>query len=279
MINPTSYYTVQGWMISELGLKGNALAAYAIIYGFSQDGVSEYAGSSRYLCEWLGCSKKTILTVLAELTEKGFLSKKTILQNGVTLCNYVAVRPVQSDSADPGVKITPPEKNLHQGGVKITPPPEKKLHQGGENITPHISRDNNREINIEIKESISAPAAPDAPPPPEEEKKEPVKHHHGEYKKVMLTNEELDKLKAEFPKDWKERIESLDAYIASKGAKYKSHYVTIRNWAKRDEKEQQAKAQAPATRGRPRSGTVGPNGVVYDPSKTDLDKYFRGGTA
>ena len=37
MINPNAYYTVQGWMLSDLGLKGNALAAYAIIYGFSQE--------------------------------------------------------------------------------------------------------------------------------------------------------------------------------------------------------------------------------------------------
>lgn len=109
-----------------------------------------------------------------------------------------------------------------------------------------------------------------ANPSPVKEEKGPVKHHHGEYKKVMLTDDELAKLKAEFPNDWAERIARLDEYIASKGAKYKSHYATIRAWAKRDKQQ----APAPATRGRPRSGNVGPNGVAYDPSKTDLDKYF-----
>ena len=115
MINPNAYYTVQGWMLSELGLKGNALAVYAIIYGFSQDGASEYAGSSKYLCEWLGCSKKTILTTLADLTEKGYLRKKIIDQNGVKFCNYVAVRRPRKIEKQPGAEIAP------GGGEEITP--------------------------------------------------------------------------------------------------------------------------------------------------------------
>ena len=60
-----------------------------------------------------------------------------------------------------------------------------------------------------------------------------VKHKHGEYKNVLLTDDELGKLQNEYP-DWKERIERLSEYIASKGVKYKSHYATIRAWAKKD---------------------------------------------
>lgn len=60
-----------------------------------------------------------------------------------------------------------------------------------------------------------------------------VKHKHGEYTNVLLTDDELDKLKQEYP-DWKERIERLSSYVASTGKKYKSHYATIRNWARKD---------------------------------------------
>ena len=70
-------------------------------------------------------------------------------------------------------------------------------------------------------------------PPPPPDKPKPVKHKHGEYKNVLLTDEELDKLQAEFP-DWQDRIERLSAYVASTGKKYKSHYATIRNWAQKD---------------------------------------------
>ena len=59
------------------------------------------------------------------------------------------------------------------------------------------------------------------------------KHKHGEYKNVLLSDEELEKLKTEFT-DWAERIERLSEYIESKGAKYKSHLATIRSWARKD---------------------------------------------
>ena len=71
------------------------------------------------------------------------------------------------------------------------------------------------------------------PPPPPSEPEKPVKHKYGEYANVLLTDEELSKLKTEYP-DWEARIERLSSYIASKGAKYKSHYATIRNWARKD---------------------------------------------
>ena len=64
-----------------------------------------------------------------------------------------------------------------------------------------------------------------------------VKHKHGEYNNVLLSDEDLEKLKAEFT-DWEERIERLSAYMASTGKAYKNHLATIRNWAKRDETSQ-----------------------------------------
>ena len=35
-VNPENYITVQGWMVTDLNLKGNELLIYACIYGFSQ---------------------------------------------------------------------------------------------------------------------------------------------------------------------------------------------------------------------------------------------------
>ena len=63
--------------------------------------------------------------------------------------------------------------------------------------------------------------------------KKPTTHKYGEYSNVLLTDEELEKLKTEFP-DWKERIEKLSSYVASSGKSYKSHFATIRNWARKD---------------------------------------------
>lgn len=85
------------------------------------------------------------------------------------------------------------------------------------------------------KESIvedSMPESDDSEPSTKPSK--PVKHKYGEYRNVLLTDEELEKLKDEYF-DWEERIERLSSYVASTGKSYKSHYATIRNWARKDQ--------------------------------------------
>lgn len=57
---------------------------------------------------------------------------------------------------------------------------------------------------------------------------------YGKYGNVKLTDTDLSKLKAEFPADWRERIDRLSTYMDSTGKSYKNHLATIRNWARRD---------------------------------------------
>ena len=61
------------------------------------------------------------------------------------------------------------------------------------------------------------------------------KHKYGDYENVLLTDEELDKLKSMFP-DWEQRIQSFSEGIAMKDYKYKSHYLAIIKWAKNESK-------------------------------------------
>ena len=62
----------------------------------------------------------------------------------------------------------------------------------------------------------------------------PIRHKYGEYSNVLLSDDDMDKLKAEFPADWQQRIQRLSEYIASSGKSYKNHLATIRNWARRE---------------------------------------------
>lgn len=75
-----------------------------------------------------------------------------------------------------------------------------------------------------------------SPEPEKEKPKKPVKHKYGEYNNVLLTDEELEKLKGEYP-DYLDRVERLSSYVASTGKSYKSHYATIRNWARKDQQQ------------------------------------------
>lgn len=54
---------------------------------------------------------------------------------------------------------------------------------------------------------------------------------YGEFKNVKLTKEEYAKLEKS---NLLLYIEKLSSYIASKGKRYKSHYATILNWARKD---------------------------------------------
>lgn len=65
-------------------------------------------------------------------------------------------------------------------------------------------------------------------------KEKPAKHQHGKYKNVLLSDDELEELKKEFPVDWQERIERVSEYCASKGRAYKNYLATIRAWARKD---------------------------------------------
>lgn len=80
--------------------------------------------------------------------------------------------------------------------------------------------------------SIIPPISPNGDIVPLEGER-PRKHKYGEYKNVLLADDELEKLKAEYA-DYLDRIERLSSYIASTGKVYKSHYATIRNWARAD---------------------------------------------
>lgn len=73
-------------------------------------------------------------------------------------------------------------------------------------------------------------------PAPKEPKEQ--RHKYGEYGNVLLTDTDMSKLKAEFPKDWSQRIDRLSEYMESTGKGYRNHLATIRAWARKDAKEE-----------------------------------------
>lgn len=262
MINPTNFYTVQGWMLADLGLKGTELATYAIIYGFSQDGKSEYAGSSAYLCEWLGCTKKTALTTLAALTEKGYLRKREIIQNGVKLCAYVAIRTPQKQQEQPGEEITPGAgKNLHQGGEEITPGRCKNYTGGGEEITPNNKLDNIAISNIKyIVDYLNKKAGTRYKPSSKETQKH-INARLAEGYTVADFMQVIDKKCAAWKGDAK-----MEEYLRPStlfGTKFEG-YLNAPAAAPQPARPAGRGYGVPAA-------NIGPNGIAIDPTKNDLD--------
>lgn len=91
-IKPNSYYSIQYWMINELGLKGLELSIYAIIYGFSRDHCGAFTGSRSYLADFTNSTKAGVDKALKSLIQKNLLEKKDFVNHGIKNCIYVAKR-------------------------------------------------------------------------------------------------------------------------------------------------------------------------------------------
>ena len=118
VVKDENFYTVQGWMRNKLGLRGNALDIYAIIYGFSQVSHQEFTASINYLCEWLGVSRPTVINTLKDLVDSGYLTKESTELNGVIYNRYTAVVP---DFTGGKEFLLPQSKNFTGGSQEILP--------------------------------------------------------------------------------------------------------------------------------------------------------------
>lgn len=87
-VSNVNHITIDGWMVNELDLKGNELIVYALIYGFSQDGQSEFYGSRSYIANWCNTSLPTIDKALNDLISKGYIIKRTEEINNLTFNRY-----------------------------------------------------------------------------------------------------------------------------------------------------------------------------------------------
>ena len=120
------YITIQGFMISELGLSGNDLLIYALVYGFSQDGESEFYGSLSHLSEMLRLDRRTVIRVLDRLVEQRLVRKRSGEINGVHRCFYsaCAADDVHTSEHAPivGSGKMPPVAKCHQDSGKMPPP-------------------------------------------------------------------------------------------------------------------------------------------------------------
>ena len=156
-----SYITIQGWMLTDLKLKGNELQTYAILYGFSQAEGQYFEGSLQYVADWINGTRRTALNCLQSLADKGFITKNESIINGVKFCKYKCV-PLEALGVE---MLSVVVKNFHQGGEKSSPGVVKNFHQGGEKSSPNNIEDNIASNNKEKIDNTGAPAPIPSHPP------------------------------------------------------------------------------------------------------------------
>lgn len=87
-----NYITVPGFAIVELGLSGNELLCYSLIYGFTQDKETEFKGSLYYISSALNVTRQNAKKIIDRLIDRGLIEKREMFFSGVKFCHYVANR-------------------------------------------------------------------------------------------------------------------------------------------------------------------------------------------
>ena len=144
-IRADNYIMIQGWMVTELELKGNELMIFAIIHGFSQDGETRFTGGLQYLADWTNSTKQGISKNLKSLVNKGYIAKEEKIINGVKFCEYYATKFNEVlNKVELGMQqsLTPMQQSL-TGGIK------QSLTNNEDNI---INKNINNISNIDKKD-------------------------------------------------------------------------------------------------------------------------------
>lgn len=187
---------------------------------------------------------KNVGVVLQELLEAGIIEKND--SDEIKLTNFEKWQTAEKTKSEidreyylKNKKLkSESQRNLSENSAEI----KRNLSEQSEKISENSAKiptlEIDKEIDIEKDKDINSFSN-------EKEytrAKNSPKRKFGSAGNVLLTDDEYTKLKARFI-DADERIENLSLGIASKGYKYKDHYATILNWARRDAEKQTAQPQ------------------------------------
>lgn len=215
MADNNTYFLVFSWMPNQLGLKGTERDVFAIIYGFSQDGVNKFTGSLNYISSFLKVSRQSVINALASLVEKDYIIKEQSVINNVK-CNSYKV------NLEVVKKIDRVVKKIDKGSQKTLQGWSKNLTGGSQKTLPNNILDN-IDDNILIRENAHT-----------------QKKAYGEFKNVLLSDDEYKLLIEQFGNP-EQLIKRLDEYKEQSGKQYNSDYMAIRKWVVEAVKEDEAK--------------------------------------
>lgn len=147
-MNDDNYIVVPIRFLKVLGLKGNELLVFSLIYGFSQDGESVFMGSIKYIQETLNLSRETVRTVLNSLVKAKLIVKIDKEINGVKFCDYRANLKGMQEISIPYKKQVRGMQEISMGGIPKTCP---------HNIDIHNIEDNNKSTKVDSSQTSLRP--------------------------------------------------------------------------------------------------------------------------
>lgn len=150
-VKPENYIVIQGFMLTDLHLKGAELLVYATIYGFCQTEEQYFTGSLQYLSEWTNCTVRGVSKCITGLTEKGLIS--VVLDEKGKRCGFTVSRTdeqssaIEQSSANIGTKFREDRNKVptqqEQSSIKQEQSSEKQEQSSTDNIDNIVYYNNN----------------------------------------------------------------------------------------------------------------------------------------
>lgn len=202
-VDKKGYGKIPKLVMKDEQLTIEAKAIYAYFASYAGGGETAFP-SIELICHDLGISENRLFKHRKLLVERGYLSIEREQQEKGWSKNIYTLH-----------------QSIHLQNVGIRN--EGIENEGIENEGTNNNSTNNNSIK---SNSINKNKRPSP-------KIKTVRHKYGEYNNVLLTDEQLSKLKDEYT-DYGNKIEKLSEYMESTGKTYKNHYATIKAWARKD---------------------------------------------
>ena len=193
------------WLSKDLSTNEKILLAEIDSLGGSSDGCF---ASNQYFADFFDLSKDRISRLVSGLKNKGYITVELIYKEGTCEVDKRIIKLNPYSYFYQGVQN-------HQGGI-------------GEN-TKDIT--NNYNINNNNKTS-------------KKKATKEVRHKYGEFKNILLSDKDLEKLKAEYGEELVEKyIKKMDEWIELNGRRYKNYYLALRQWMNKEVSKKQEKVE------------------------------------
>lgn len=144
-----NHINIPGFAVVDLGLSGNELICFSLVYGFAQDGESQFYGSLGYIASALNVTRVNAKAILTRLINKGLIIKFDRIENNVKLCRYSISKTVieiaggcYRNSNTPGTETVPNniidinkdniDNNIINDGSKMEP--QKQTRKKAETV-------------------------------------------------------------------------------------------------------------------------------------------------
>ncbi|EGO9937016.1 MULTISPECIES: helix-turn-helix domain-containing protein [Enterococcus] len=212
MTEHRSYYAIIPANVRyDKRLKPNTKLLYGEITALCNERGFCWAGNE-YFADLYGVNKETISRWVSDLIKFGYLNREIIYKEGTNqiINRYLRINQYPIDEK----RNTPIDEKVKDNNTSF-------------NNTFNNTKEYIREL-----------------PPSNKSKAKPIRHKYGEYKNVLLSEDQMEKLKTEFPNDYQERIERLSEYCESSGKTYKNYLATIRSWARKEKNESKSSASS-----------------------------------